>query len=163
MSQINNLLLECLNNELELYYSDQLDIKQCVQKCFKHIKCLGCFDTKKFLLDSESFWKTYYEEFNCPTCTGNQNRLDSHQVYDLTTRQVNGRQVPYNGGDRKVGYSRIISLYNIYKKEYEQHDILQEENERKKKEAELLAIIKNDKLIAEEYEKNKPLWDFMDG
>ena len=160
MSQINNLLLECLKNELELYYSDQLDIKQCVQKCFKHITCHGCFDTKKILLDSESFFGGTYEEFNCPACTGNKNRLDSHhQIYHA---QVNGRQVPYNGGDRKVGYSRVISLYNIYKKEYEQHDMLQEENERKKKEAELLAILKNDKLIAEEYEKNKPLWDFMD-
>ena len=54
MSQINNLLLECIKNELELDYSDQLDIKQCVKKCFKHIICLGCLDTKKILLDTES-------------------------------------------------------------------------------------------------------------
>ena len=166
MSPINNLLLECLKNELELDYSDQLDIKQCVKKCFKHITCFGCLDTKKILLDTESFFGGYYEEFNCPSCTGNKNRLDSHhQIYHA---QVNGRQVPYNGGNKNVGYSRVISLYNIYKKEYEQHDILQEENERKKKEAELLAesirlaILKNDKLVAEENEKNKPLWDFMD-
>jgi hypothetical protein len=146
MSELNNLLLECLKNELELDYMDQLDIKQSVQKCFKHITCLGCLDTKKILLDTESFFGGYYEEFTCPSCRGTKTRLDSHhQIYHA---QVNGRQVPYNGGDRNVGYSRIVSLYNIYKKEYEQHDILQEEV--LKKEAELLAL------------KNNPLWEFMD-
>jgi hypothetical protein len=146
MSELNNLLLECLKNELELDYMDQLDIKQSVQKCFKHISCLGCLDTKKILLDTESYFGGYYEEFTCPSCAGTKTRLDSHhQIYHA---QVNGRQVPYNGGDRNVGYSRIVSLYNIYKKEYEQHDILQEEV--LKKEAELLAL------------QNKPLWEFMD-
>jgi hypothetical protein len=146
MSQLNNLLLECLKNELELDYFDKTDIKQCVQKCFKHITCLGCLDTKKILLDTESYFGGYYEEFTCPSCRGTKTRLDSHhQIYHA---QVNGRQVPYNGGDRNVGYSRINSLYNIYKKEYEQCDILQEEV--LKKEAELLAL------------QNKPLWEFMD-
>jgi hypothetical protein len=157
MSQLNNLLLECLKNELELDYMDQLDIKQSVQKCFNHINCLGCLDTKKILLDSESYFGGYYEEFTCPSCRGTKTRLDSH--HHIYHAQVNGRQVPYNGGNKNIGYSRIDSLYNIYKKEYEQNDILQDEIERNKKEAESLAEkIKNDTLS----EQNKPLWEFMD-
>jgi hypothetical protein len=110
-------------------------------------------DTHKILLESESYFGGTYEEFSCPICTGYKNRLDSHhQIYHS---HVNGRQVPYNGGDSKVDYSRVNHLYNIYKQEYEKNDILLEE---KKKEAE----IKNGKLIAEENEKNKPLWEFMD-
>jgi hypothetical protein len=71
--------------------------------------------------------------------------LDSH--HQICHAVVNGRQVPYNGGNKTVGYSRINELYTIYKKEYEKIDILQEQN---------------DKLTAIENEKKKPLWDFMD-
>jgi hypothetical protein len=160
MSQINDLFIEFIKNELELEFIQQIDIKKCVLKCIKHIKCHACCDTKKILLDNESFFGGYYEEFTCPLCTGNKIRLDSHhQIYHA---QVNGRQVPYNGGKKNVGFSRVISLYNIYKKEFEQLDILQEENERIKKESELLAESLRLANIAEENEKNKPLWDFMD-
>jgi hypothetical protein len=99
------------------------------------------------LLESESFFGGTYEEFTCPACSKSQTkiRLDSH--HQICHAVVNGRQVPYNGGNKTVGYSRIIELYNIYKKEYEKIDILQEQN---------------DKLTAIENEKKKPLWDFMD-
>jgi len=148
--QTNNLLRTCIDYEVEHEYRGRTEIIESVKKCMKHINCLGCMDTGKILLESESFFGGTYEEFTCPACSKSQTkiRLDSHhQIYHAV---VNGRQVPYNGGDKTVGYSRINELYTIYKKEYEKIDILEEEKEKYKKEAELLA------------EKNKPLWDFMD-
>ena len=148
--QTNNLLRTCIDYEVEHEYRGRTEIIESVKKCMKHIKCLACMDTGKILLESESFFGGTYEEFTCPACSKSQTkiRLDSHhQIYHAV---VNGRQVPYNGGDKTVGYSRINELYTIYKKEYEKIDILEEEKEKYKKEAELLA------------EKNKPLWDFMD-
>jgi len=148
--QTNNLLRTCIEYELEHECRGRTEIIESVKKCMKHINCLGCMDTGNFLLESESFFGGTYEEFTCPACSKSQSkiRLDSHhQIYHAL---VNGRQVPYNGGNKTVGYSRINELYTIYKKEYEKIDILEEEKEKYKKEAELLA------------EKNKPLWDFMD-
>ena len=148
--QTNNLLKTCIDYELEHECRGRAEIIEAVKKCMKHINCLGCMDTGHFLLESESFFGGTYEEFTCPACSKDQSkkRLDSHhQIYHAV---VNGRQVPYNGGNKTAGYSRIIELYNIYKKDYEKIDILEEEKEKYKKEAELLA------------EKNKPLWDFMD-
>jgi len=148
--QTNNLFRTFIDYTLNHEYNGRTEIIEAVKKCIKHIKCLACMDTGKILLESESFFGGTYEEFTCPACSKSQTkiRLDSHhQIYHAV---VNGRQVPYNGGDKTVGYSRINELYTIYKKEYEKIDILEEEKEKYKKEAELLA------------EKNKPLWDFMD-
>jgi len=145
--QTNNLFKTCIEYELEHECRGRTEIIESVKKCMKHINCLGCMDTGHILLESESFFGGTYEEFTCPACSKDQTkkRLDSHhQIYHAV---VNGRQVPYNGGDKTAGYSRIIELYNIYKKDYEKIDILQEEN---------------DKLTAIENEKKKPLWDFMD-
>jgi len=148
--QTNDLFRTFIDYTLNDEYNGRTEIIEAVKKCIKHIKCLACMDTGKILLESESFFGGTYEEFTCPACSKSQTkiRLDSHhQIYHAV---VNGRQVPYNGGDKTVGYSRINELYTIYKKEYEKIDILEEEKEKYKKEAELLA------------EKNKPLWDFMD-
>ena len=148
--QTNNLLKTCIDYELEHECRGRAEIIEAVKKCMKHINCLGCMDTGNFLLDSESFFGGTYEEFTCPACSKShtKNRLDSHhQIYHAV---VNGRQVPYNGGNKTAGYSRVMELYKIYKKDYENIDILEEEKEKYKKEAELLA------------EKNKPLWEFMD-
>jgi hypothetical protein len=145
--QTNNLLRTCIEYELEHECKGRTEIIESVKKCMKHINCLGCMDTGKILLESESFFGGTYEEFTCPACSKSQTkiRLDSH--HQICHAVVNGRQVPYNGGNKTVGYSRIIELYNIYKKEYEKIYILQEQN---------------DKLTAIENEKKKPLWDFMD-
>ena len=146
----NNLLRTCIEYELENECRGRTEIIEAVKKCMKHIKCLGCMDTGHILLESESFFGGTYEEFTCPACSKShtKTRLDSHhQIYHAV---VNGRQVPYNGGNNSAGYSRVIELYNIYKRDYEKIDILEEEKEKYKKEAELLAEI------------NKPLWDFMD-
>ena len=145
--QTNNLLRTCIEYELEHECRGRTEIIESVKKCMKHINCLGCMDTGKILLESESFFGGTYEEFTCPACSKSQTkiRLDSH--HQICHALVNGRQVPYNGGNKTVGYSRIIELYNIYKKDYEKIDILQEQN---------------DKLTAIENEKKKPLWDFMD-
>jgi hypothetical protein len=145
--QTNNLLRTCIEYELEHECKGRTEIIESVKKCMKHINCLGCMDTGKILLESESFFGGTYEEFTCPACSKSQTkiRLDSH--HQICHAVVDGRQVPYNGGNKTVGYSRIIELYNIYKKNYEKIDILQEQN---------------DKLTAIENEKKKPLWDFMD-
>jgi hypothetical protein len=146
----NNLFKTIIESELESEYTGRTEIIEAVKKCMKHINCLGCMDTGNFLLDSESYFGGTYEEFTCPACTKShtKNRLDSHhQIYHAL---VNGRQVPYNGNNKTVGYSRVMQLYDIYKKNYEKIDILEEEKEKYKKEAQLLA------------EKNKPLWDFID-
>ncbi len=145
--QTNNLLRTYIDYELEHECRGRTEIIESVKKCMKHINCLGCMDTGKFLLESESFFGGTYEEFTCPACSKSQTkiRLDSH--HQICHAVVNGRQVPYNGGNKTVGYSRINELYTIYKKEYEKIDILQEQN---------------DKLTAIENEKKKPLWDFMD-
>jgi hypothetical protein len=145
--QTNSLIRACIDYELEHECRGRTEIIESVKKCIKHINCLGCMDTGKILLESESFFGGTYEEFTCPACSKSQTkiRLDSH--HQICHAVVNGRQVPYNGGNKTVGYSRIIELYNIYKKEYEKIDILQEQN---------------DKLTAIENEKKKPLWDFMD-
>jgi len=145
--QTNDLIRKCIDYEVEHEYTGRSEIIESVKKCMKHINCLGCMDTGKILLESESYFGGTYEEFTCPACSKSQTkiRLDSH--HQICHAVVNGRQVPYNGGNKTVGYSRIIELYNIYKKDYEKIDILQEEN---------------DKLTAIENEKKKPLWDFMD-
>jgi len=155
--QTNNLFRTFIEYELENEYRGREEIIESVKKCMKHIKCLGCMDTGNILLESESFFGGTYEEFTCPACSKShtKTRLDSHhQVYHAI---VNGRQVPYNGGDKTVGYSRIIELYNIYKKDYEKIDILEQEKEKHKKEAQQLA-----ETIRIQNEKNKPSWEFMD-
>ena len=158
--QTNDLFRTFIDYTLNDEYNGRTEIIESVKKCIKHIKCLACMDTGKILLESESYFGGTYEEFTCPACSKSQTkiRLDSHhQIYHAV---VNGRQVPYNGGDKTVGYSRINELYTIYKKEYEKIDILEEEKEKHKKEAQQLA--ETIRIQNEQNEKNKPLWDFMD-
>jgi len=139
LKQANEVMNQTINYEIERDYNGQSDVIDCVNKCKKHIKCLACLDTKRLLFDSESWFGGTYEEFSCPGCSDKRERKDSHhQIYHC---QVNGRQVPYNGGS-KIGYSRISEMVNIYKREYEEHDFLVEENERKKVAAELEAEAK---------------------
>lgn len=163
LEQANKMMSQMIDYEIEHNYNGQTDIIVCANKCRKHIKCLCCLDTHKILFTSESFFGGTYEEFSCPACSGPKTRLDSHhQIYHC---QVNGRQVPYNGGDRNTGYSRVMQLYNIYKGEYEQHDLLIEENEIKKAAAALEAekkLLEIQRIKAEEEERNKPSWEFMD-
>lgn len=166
LEQGNKIMNQTIEYEIEHNFKDQVDVINCVNKCKIHIKCLACLDTKRILFDSESWFGGTYEEFSCPACTESRYRKDSHhQIFHC---KVNGRQVPYNGGDGKVGYSRINQLYQIYKKDYEKNDLLLEEQERKIKAAELEAEtlrIENERIKkaqAEEDEKNKPRWDFMD-
>jgi len=154
---------QAIRSEIERDFKGQLDVINCVNKCIKHIECLACLDTKKLLFESESWFGGRYEEFSCPVCTGSRDRKDSHhQIYHC---QGNGRQVPYNGGDKNVGYSRVCELVNIYKREYEQHDFLVEESERKKAAHELEVETKRlefQRMKAEEEERNKPSWAFVD-
>ncbi|NDA89494.1 MAG: hypothetical protein EBY20_01065 [Alphaproteobacteria bacterium] len=164
--ETNKLFITCIEDDLEKNFKGQFEIINAVNKCMKHITCLGCLDTRRILFESESFFGGTYEEFSCPACTYSRDRKDSHhQIFHC---QVNGRQVPYNGGDRKVGYSRTQQLYQIYKKDYEKNDLLLEEQERKRKAAELEAEtlrIENERIKKEQEEqdeKNKPQWDFMD-
>jgi len=164
--QANSLIKTLIDYEIEKNYLGNADIITNVNKCINHITCLGCLDTRKILFESESWFGGTYEEFSCPACTGSRNRLDSHhQIFHC---QVNGRQVPFNGYGEKIGYSRVRQLYEIYKRDYQQSDLLLEEQERKIKAVELEAEnmrIENERLsrqLAEEAEKNTPHWDFMD-
>jgi hypothetical protein len=162
LKQANEVMNQTINYEIERDYNGQSDVIDCVNKCKKHIKCLACLDTKRLLFDSESWFGGTYEEFSCPGCSDKRERKDSHhQIYHC---QVNGRQVPYNGGS-KIGYSRISEMVNIYKREYEEHDFLVEENERKKVAAELEAEAKRleiKRIKTEDEERNKPSWEFVD-
>jgi hypothetical protein len=164
--EANKLFKSIIDDEIEKYYLGHDNIINDVNKCIKHLTCLGCLDTRKILFDSESWFGGTYEEFSCPACTGSRDRKDSHhQIYHC---QVNGRQAPYNGGDKRVGYSRVRQLCEIYRREYQQSDLLLEEQERKTRAAELEAenmrieIERLSRHAAEESEKNTPHWDFMD-
>jgi len=108
-------------------------------------------DTKKMLQTSESWFGGTFEEFTCPPCTGQKIRLDSH--HHISHCKVNGRQVPYHGGNVSEQYSYIKEMYDIYKKDYEKMDLLIEENERIKNLQPVLVIGESNE---------KPRWDFMD-
>jgi hypothetical protein len=130
----NELMKMMIEGELAENFGGRTDIIDAVRKCIPHIKCLGCLDTRKVLFTSEAFFfGGTYEEFTCPACTGARTRLDSH--HQISHARVNGRQVPYNGGDRNAGYSRVLQMHTIYKQDYEQGDLA---------------------------EQNKPTWEFMD-
>lgn len=158
----NKMFRQFIDTEIERDYNGSTDVIEYVDKCIKHIECLCCLDTRKVLFTSEAWFGGTYEEFSCPACR-NRERLDSHhQIYHA---QVNGRQVPYNGGDSKVCYSRVMQLCDIYRRNYQQSDILEEENERKKR-ADALAAetirLENEKLMGEEEKRKRPSWEFMD-
>jgi hypothetical protein len=163
IKQANELMHQAIRYEIECDFKGQSDVITCVNKCIKHIQCLSCLDTKKLLFESESWFGGRYEEFSCPVCTCSRDRKDSHhQIYHC---KGNGRQVPYNGGDRNVGYSRVGELVHIYKREYEQHDFLVEESERKKAAHELDVETKRlelERIKSEDEERNKPSWMFVD-
>ena len=166
LEETNKFFNDGINWEIKELCEGQPHIIEMVKKCVNHIKCLCCLDTRRLLFESESWFGGTYEEFSCPACTGSRDRKDSHhQIYHC---KVNGRQVPYNGGDRKIGYSRVQQLCEIYKKDYQQTDLLIEEKERKLKEAELAAEamrVENERLIRQAQdaeEENKPHWEFMD-
>jgi len=162
-NQANELMNQAICYELECDFKGQPDVVRCVNKCIKHIECLACLDTKKILFESESWFGGRFEEFSCPVCTGSKDRKNSHHQIDHC--QKNGRQVPYNGGDQNVGYSRVCELVNIYKREYEQHDFLVEETERKRAVHELEVERKRlemQRMKAEDEERNNPSWEFVD-
>lgn len=164
--QANSLIKTLIDYEIEKNYLGHDDIINDVNKCVKHLTCLGCLDTRKILFESESWFGGTYEEFSCPACTGSRNRLDSH--YQIFHCQVNGRQVPFNGYGEKIGYSRVREICEIYRREYQESDLVIEEQERKIMAVELEAEnmrIENERLsrqLAEEEENNTPHWDFMD-
>jgi len=148
----NTFLKQLLDYEMEHDFANNDEVVSRAKKCIPHIQCLGCLDTRHVLYTSESFFGGTYEEFTCPACqNGRKDRLDSHhQIYHA---QVNGRQVPYNGGGN-TGYSRVVQLYQIYKNEYEQHDLFVEEEKRRKK--------REEEIKREEAERLSPKWEYMD-
>lgn len=162
----NKFFIDAINWEIKELCENQPHLIEIVNKCLNHIKCLCCLDTRKILFESESWFGGTYEEFSCPACTGSRDRKDSH--HEIYHCKVNGRQVPYNGGDRNIGYSRVQQLCEIYKNDYQKTDLLMEEKERQIRAAELEAEtmrIENERLVRqaqEAEEKNKPQWEFMD-
>jgi hypothetical protein len=152
IQQSNNFFRECIiTNELNKNNIEKQKVINIIDKCMKHITCLCCMDTKKMLQTSESWFGGTFEEFTCPPCTGQKIRLDSH--HHVSHCKVNGRQVPYHGGNFSEQYSHIKELYDIYKKDYEKMDLLIEENKRIKDAQTDLVINAS---------KEKPRWDFMD-
>jgi hypothetical protein len=169
--QANGMMNQMIDYEVEIDFNRQSDIIDIINKCKKHIKCLSCMDTKRALFTSEAyFFGGNYEEFTCPVCTGTRTRLDSH--HQIFHAKVNGRQVPYNGGERGV-YSRVNHIYEIYKSDYEKNDMLLEEKERRLAELEAennrianqinnTVSLQNESMKLEHDEKDIPHWDFMD-
>jgi hypothetical protein len=152
IQQSNNFFRECIiTHELSKNNIEKHEIINIIDKCMKHITCLCCMDTKKILETSESWFGGTFEEFTCPPCTGQKIRLDSH--HHVSHCKVNGRQVPYHGGNYSQQYSHIKEMYDIYKKDYEKVDLLIEENTR-------LKDAKNHD--SSDGSKEEPRWDFMD-
>jgi len=148
----NNFFRECIiTNELSKNNIEKHEVINIIDKCMKHINCLCCMDTKKMLQTSESWFGGTFEEFTCPPCTGQKIRLDSH--HHISHCKVNGRQVPYHGGNFSEQYSHIKEMYDIYKKDYEKNDLLILENAR------LKDAHNHDGCGVS---KEEPRWDFMD-
>lgn len=146
--EINNvkILIEADFKKYEKYKDDVENAK----KCLKHIKCIVCLDTNRYLLIRDGNWSgIWYVEFNCAICCNGDRRENTRHEYWYKAKGLNNRQIPCPTIDSRNGYTYTFQLAEIYLKDYEKIDKLNEI-----KDAEFKKLIADSKAEIDYYQKN---------
>lgn len=103
------------------------------QKCMKYIKCLGCFDTSRFIRITDGFlYGVYYDEYTCSLCNnGKTDYIRRHNRLNDAVDKSTGRQIPCYEQNSNNSFSPILCLVKIYENKYEAVDEAMKEAERK--------------------------------
>jgi hypothetical protein len=110
------------------------------KKCLKHIKCIGCADTSRFVRITDGFlFGVYYDEFTCGLCNNGRNDfIRRHNNLNDAVDNITGRQIPCHEDNKSLKkyntYSHVLSLAKIYVDKYELADKALVEVERKERE-----------------------------